>query len=828
MFLILLHACGSNSDKTPENITTIKIPVSLQKLATGNGRLSAYVILDGGSTRISMNINPENGGSASVVLPGLSRTIHNVLITYEYTDEFGSFILAQATDSADLTSGSFDLNVELEKYSLDFDEDKDGITNTKELLDGTDPRDDGLSNTLIVRIIIASAIPKLTEADISGGRLSAYATLDGDIQNRVEMNLDIVTGQVNLTISNLQNRIYPLVVTFEYTDANGTFILAESSQNIDLTAGGKRVNIDVNQFDFISYDDDKDGTYNIDEVIRNSNPSVENIPVAATLNLSYEGVKTFRFSWQDAGSDQIFYQLQENIDGASGFTQVGTNIPSKTQLAEQVVALYARLNSQYLLRSCNQLGCSDSELLNVAGALVGSIGFFKVEQRIGRTIKMDVSGDGRVLAIKRADGDTTLFINEGNGFQEQAVISNPSSSTNGSVFVGKISLSHDGLTLAMFVSDDSTGTGIDSTVSNRFSDYGAVYVFIKVNNSWQQQAYLKASNAGASDNFGIGGVSLSDDGNTLAVGAVNEGSNAVGTDVNIDQTNDLANDSGAVYVFTRSAAGVWRQQAYIKASNTESGDKFSRVSLSGDGLTLAVGAGGEDSNQPGIIAGNGLQIPINNGAIDSGAVYVFTRDQQIDTWNQEAFIKASNAETRDGFGNNLSLNRDGNTLAVSATAEDNGLRNDQNDNASDRSGAVYVFERGISGWVQQDYIKPNVIQSSEAFGSSVSLRGDGSVLAIGAIREKSDAIGLDGDQTDKGFDSGAAFIFERNNNQWTQQVYIKSSNPGVLDLFGNEIKLSSDGSVLAVSASGEDSNAIGINGNQLNNNAENSGAVYLY
>ena len=58
-----------------------------------------------------------------------------------------------------------------------------------------------------------------------------------------------------------------------------------------------------------------------------------------------------------------------------------------------------------------------------------------------------------------------------------------------------------------------------------------------------QQAYLKASNTEAVDHFGRA-VAL--DGDTLAVGAPLEESNATGVDG--DQSNNDAGDSGAVYV----------------------------------------------------------------------------------------------------------------------------------------------------------------------------------------------------------------------------------------------------------------------------------------
>src|SRR5438876_8676336 len=103
----------------------------------------------------------------------------------------------------------------------------------------------------------------------------------------------------------------------------------------------------------------------------------------------------------------------------------------------------------------------------------------------------------------------------------------------------------------------------------------------------QQVAYIKASNSKMGDHFGNGGtleghgVSLSGDGNTLAVGAPYESSGAKG--VNGNQNDTSIYSSGAVYVFIRSGEG-WSQQAYIKASNPGQGYKFGHfVSLSQDG-----------------------------------------------------------------------------------------------------------------------------------------------------------------------------------------------------------------------------------------------------
>ena len=198
--------------------------------------------------------------------------------------------------------------------------------------------------------------------------------------------------------------------------------------------------------------------------------------------------------------------------------------------------------------------------------------------------------------------------------------------------------------------------------------------------AFAQDAYVKASNTEEFDNFGLS-VALS--GDTLAVGTYLEDSAAIGIDG--DESDNTASTSGAVYVFTRDGAGVWSQQAYVKASNTEENDRFGySVALSGD--TLAVGANGEDSVATGIDGDES-----DNNATNSGAAYVFTRDG-AGVWSQRAYVKASNTEEFNRFG--LSVALSGDTLAVGAFGEDSaatGVGGDDSDNAASGSGAVYLI-----------------------------------------------------------------------------------------------------------------------------------------
>jgi len=309
----------------------------------------------------------------------------------------------------------------------------------------------------------------------------------------------------------------------------------------------------------------------------------------------------------------------------------------------------------------------------------------------------------------------------------------------------------------------------------------------------------------------------------LAVGATSEDSNATG--IGGDQTNNSANDAGAVYVYVRNG-GVWTHQAYIKASNTDADDHFGySVALSDDGNTLAVGTHTEDSNATGI---GGDQT--NNSAADAGAVYVFTRSGAV--WSQEAYVKASNTDVSDWFGFSVALSGDGNTLAVGAKREDStaiGIDGNQANNSALAAGAVYVYVRSGAVWSQQAYVKASNTAASDGFGHSVALSGDGSTLAVGAHTEDSNATGVGGDQTDNSAaNSGAVYVFARSGAVWSQQAYVKASNSGWGDWFGWSVALSADGNTLAVGAYQEDSNAKGIDGDQADNSFPDAGAVYVF
>lgn len=260
----------------------------------------------------------------------------------------------------------------------------------------------------------------------------------------------------------------------------------------------------------------------------------------------------------------------------------------------------------------------------------------------------------------------------------------------------------------------------------------------------------------------------------------------------------------------------------LKAPNTDGNDNYGNaVAVSTDGSTIAVSA----FKESGIV-----NDPTANSAALSGAVYVYRKTNGI--WNEVAYLKAPNADDKDEFGYAIALSGDGNTLAVSTINEASsatGIDGNQLDNLAPASGAVYLYVNSGSSWQSQAYIKSSNSNLVDSFGFSVSLDSDGTTLLVGAPGESSSAQSINGDETDNtGSLSGAAYVFELQNSLWAQTAYLKSSNSDKLDSFGYDVSLSEDGLTAVVGSPGEDSNAISVNGNEMDNSSDNSGAAYVF
>ncbi|MFN7352290.1 MAG: integrin [Burkholderiales bacterium] len=547
----------------------------------------------------------------------------------------------------------------------------------------------------------------------------------------------------------------------------------------------------------------------------------ETAPAAPNVSLAF-AIKQSQLSWP-AVSGATHYRIWESPNDSTAFTQVGGDQTSTS--TTRPLALHLQLNARYRVQACNTSGCTNSATVTVASQLTPTnlrlaVGYVKASNTAANDefgTSVALSGDGNTLAVG-APGE------DGSASDSGAVYvftrSGGSWSQQGSPIKATSPALGDRFGSAVALSND--GNTLVVGAPGRNVDAGSAYVFVRSGISWTEEDNLTASNAEAGDGFGAS-VALSNDGNTLAVGAPFEDSSVTGIN---QPSNELASNSGAAYVFVRSVAS-WNQEAFVKASNTDEQDNFGRaVVLSNDGNTLAVGAPGEDS------ADSANQN--DETALSSGAAYVYFRSGAAWDLTPPAYIKASNPDAQDAFGHSLALSGDGSTLAVGAYREASNatvIGGDQSNNSASDSGAVYVFLLSGTTWNQQAYVKASNAQADDQFGWSLALSSDGNTLVVGARYEDSNATGVGGGQTDvpiASSNSGAVYSFVRSGGTWAQRSYVKASNTGSGDQFAWSLALSADGNTLAVGANNEDSNATGVGGDPDNDGTLNSGAAYLY
>lgn len=411
-----------------------------------------------------------------------------------------------------------------------------------------------------------------------------------------------------------------------------------------------------------------------------------------------------------------------------------------------------------------------------------------------------------------------------------------SNTSAGDTFGLSVALSEDGSTLAVGARREDGSKLSDGSVEGSdelMTDAGAVYVFQRDGvGEWVQQAYLKPFSPRENDGFG-NSLSLSADGNTLAIGAPGEsgGGRGVSNDLNPVFSSPA---SGAVYVFLREE-GNWAQHAYFKASNNSRGDEFGKdIALSADGNTLAVAAPNEAGSEGGV--GDGTFTDSLCGM--SGAVYVFVRGS-TSAWTQQAYIKASEPEYMAVFGNSLALSANGDTLAVGAYWADHVLGVVEPVDAGDagpvtekifNSGAAYVFSRNAKVWTEQVRLEPSYPGESYEFGHSVALSGDGNTLAVAAHQEDLNPPPLGEDELpETRWGAGAAYVYVRTGTEWAHDAYLTAFNAGNNHNFGSSLSLNKTGTLLAVGAYQENgSGTLVSDGSNANDATFESGAVYVF
>jgi VCBS repeat-containing protein len=299
-----------------------------------------------------------------------------------------------------------------------------------------------------------------------------------------------------------------------------------------------------------------------------------------------------------------------------------------------------------------------------------------------------------------------------------------------------VALSSDGLTVAIGASRNDAGG----------NTAGHVRVYRYNGTSWSQLGF--DIDGEATSDFSGTSVALSSDGLTVAIGAI--GNDAEG------------NGAGHVRVYRYSVSNWIKLGVDIdgEAASDRSGNS---VALSSDGLTVAIGAPGNDS-------------------VGSNAGHVRVYRYNGTNWNQLGFDIDGEAAF-DESGTSVGLSSDGLTVAIGAPGYGN------------NDGHVRVFRyNGISWVLLGTEIDGEADEDSS--GSTVALSSDGLTVAIGARFNDSVSI-----------NAGHVRVYRYNGTSWSQLGFdIDGEAAG--DFSGSSVTLSSDGQMVAIGAPLNDSGGI--------------------
>jgi len=297
-----------------------------------------------------------------------------------------------------------------------------------------------------------------------------------------------------------------------------------------------------------------------------------------------------------------------------------------------------------------------------------------------------------------------------------------------------VSISSDGLTIA-----------IGAPPVNSSSGHVRVYQFDNTTNDWIQLG--SDLDGEAFNDLSGSSVSISSDGLVVAIGA--------------PRNKDTGTNAGHVRVYRFDATiSDWIQLGLD--IDGEANDNFSgtAVSLSSDGLTLAIGAPQNDN--------------ANGG--NAGHVRVYEFDAVADDWAQLG-LDIDGEGISYNFGTSVSLSDDGLTVTASAP------RNDGISGSDVGRTRIFKFDSTTDDWVQVGSGIDGESNSDQS-GDSVSLSSDGLTVAIGA-RSNAGATGSGGGHV-------RVFRFDTTANDWVQ-LGIDMDGDVIAGLFGSSVSLSSDG-----------------------------------
>jgi hypothetical protein len=360
---------------------------------------------------------------------------------------------------------------------------------------------------------------------------------------------------------------------------------------------------------------------------------------------------------------------------------------------------------------------------------------------------VSISGDGLTVAVGNeletpSQRHVKVFKNINNNWTQLGNDIQCDSSAEGAY--NKVSLSKDGRVIA---------------VLNMGIKLGRVYSFLKIykfsNGNWTQLGKECGNIYGSSYYSEFNQIlSISGDGYSVALGSPASGGTSYRLDTCIVQVYKFKNNDWTL---------VGKKIIGYKNKDRSSSYFGESLSLNYDGSTIVIGAG--------------ERTDYNDQYNHVGSVVIYTLKNE--TWTQvgdEIEGRTGGAGTR--FGNSVSISNDGNIIAVGAHWA--------NDNADDCGNVTVYKKNNNDSWVAIGLITG--VRENDYLGTSISLSGDGTIIAIGAIED-----GGNGNNT------GYVVVYENINGVWTL-IGSKTVGEASDDLFGASVSINNDGSIVAIGA----------------------------
>jgi len=372
-------------------------------------------------------------------------------------------------------------------------------------------------------------------------------------------------------------------------------------------------------------------------------------------------------------------------------------------------------------------------------------------------------------------------------------------------------LRNGGRMLVVAAPGDSTDPATGLPPGEGYVSWGAVHVFDRTHRGpWRRTALIRPivgpNDAWAED------LAVSRDGRTIAVGALRDISRGSGIgsdpfDRPVRPPSGVAPpETGAVWVYAKGVTG-WNLQAYVKAA-TASIDGFGYgVALSDDGSRMVVGGRRDrgSSDVPRLEA----------------VLHRFTRDA-AGRWSADTPTPVALPGSGSGgnFGLSVAISGDGGTVAAGAPWDMGGTC----------PGATYLVLDGhdAPSTVLRPGAQDCLLEAGASFfGADVSMDRAGSLLAVGAPREPGAPHRTSVTQDPDRASIGRVHLFGRSSGGWTPTAVLEASNAGVGDDFGSGVRVSADGSTVAVGAPGEAGGLSGVDP-PADEGFIQSGAIYVF